>query len=526
MHLPRIGRRRIAALGLATAAITVAASLAGAPAFAAPSEGEILNAGGATAISDSYIVVFRDTAVARAKVGDSARGLASKHGGSVARTYGTALRGFEANLSAKAAARIAADPAVAYVEQNHTVTIQGTQTNPPSWGLDRIDQRNLPRDQSYTYPSTATNVHAYIIDTGIRLTHNDFGGRATSGYDAIDGGSADDCNGHGTHVAGTVGGSSYGVAKGVALVAVRVLDCDGYGTNAGVIAGVDWVTANAIKPAVANMSLGGGAYSALDTAVRNSISSGVVYAVAAGNESTNASGSSPARVTEAITVGATTSSDTFASYSNYGSVVDILAPGSSITSAWYTSNTATNTISGTSMATPHVAGAAALVLATNPAWTPQQVRDQLATNATSGVISGVPSGTPNLLLYVGSAGSTPPPTPTPGCSGTNGTDVSIPDNATVSSSIVISGCSGYASSTSTVEVHIVHTWRGDLVVSLVAPDGSVYTLLNRSGGSADNVDQTFTVNLSSETANGTWTLRVQDAATGDTGYINSWTLTL
>ncbi len=359
MGLPR----RSVLIGVATATMLAV----GTPALAAEPVGVVRAAGGATAVPDSYIVVLKDSAVARDRVGDTAKRLSGRHGGTVARTYGAALRGFEVKVSASAAARIAADPAVAYVEQNHTVSISGTQANPPSWGLDRIDQRNLPLDSSYTYPNTASNVHAYIIDTGIRFSHNDFGGRATSGYDAVDGGSADDCNGHGTHVAGTVGGSAYGVAKAVQLVGVRVLNCSGSGTNAGVIAGVDWVTANAIKPAVANMSLGGGANSSLDNAVRNSIASGVTYGLAAGNDNgANACNTSPARTTEAITVGSTTSSDARSSFSNVGTCLDIFAPGSSITSAWYTSNTATNTISGTSMATPHVVGAAALVASANP----------------------------------------------------------------------------------------------------------------------------------------------------------------
>ena len=256
---------------------------------------------------------------------------------------------------------------------------------------------------------------AYIIDTGIRSTHSDFGGRATSGYDAIDGGSADDCNGHGTHVAGTVGGTTYGVAKGVSLVAVRVLDCGGSGTTSGVIAGVNWVTSNhgAGQPAVANMSLGGGASSALDTAVSNSIADGVTYALAAGNSNANACNSSPARTPNAITVGATTSSDARASFSNYGTCVDIFAPGSSITSAWYTSNTATNTISGTSMASPHVAGAAAVYLEANPSATPAQVASALIAAATTGKVTSPGTGSPNRLLYIappGGGGTNPPPT--------------------------------------------------------------------------------------------------------------------
>jgi subtilisin family serine protease len=381
--------------------------------MAAEPTGVIRHAGGATAVADSYIVVLKDSAVAPNRVVEAAQRLTGRHGGEVARTWHAALRGFEVRVGARAAARIAADPAVAYVEQNHTVTIADTQQNPPSWGLDRIDQRNLPLNNAYTYPTTASNVHAYIIDTGVLFGHNDFGGRAVSGFDAVDGGSADDCNGHGTHVAGTVGGSSYGVAKGVQIVGVRVLNCQGSGTNAQVVSGIDWVTANAIKPAVANMSLGGSANSSIDTAVNNSINAGITYAVAAGNGNLlgvrqDACNYSPARVPAAITVGATQNTDAAASFSNYGTCVDILAPGVNITSAWYTGNTATNTISGTSMASPHVAGAAALVLAANPTWTPQQVRDALVANATPDVVTNPGTGTPNRLLYV--TGDSNPPT--------------------------------------------------------------------------------------------------------------------
>jgi subtilisin family serine protease len=254
---------------------------------------------------------------------------------------------------------------------------------------------------TYTYSTTASNVHAYIIDTGILTTHTQFGGRASSGFDFVDNDSnATDCNGHGTHVAGTVGGSTYGVAKGVSLVAVRVLNCSGSGTTAGVVSGINWVTSHAIKPAVANMSLGGGASTSLDNAVSASVASGVTYAVAAGNSNANACNSSPSRVATAITVGATSRTDARASFSNFGSCLDIFAPGVGITSSWFSSTTATNTISGTSMASPHVAGGAALVLAKNPSFTAAQVTSALIAASTTGVVTSAGSGSPNRLLFV------------------------------------------------------------------------------------------------------------------------------
>jgi subtilisin family serine protease len=323
-------------------------------------------------------------------------------GGSIHQTYRHAVRGFAATLSPSAVAQLRTDPNVAYIEADSTVTVTATQTNPP-WGLDRIDQRNRPLSRSYTYNTTGSGVTSYIIDTGIRASHQQFGGRAVSGYTAInDGRGTTDCNGHGTHVAGTVGGSTYGVAKGTRLVAVRVLSCTGSGSNSGVIAGVDWVTGNhqAGRPATANMSLGGGASTALDSAVSRSISDGVTYVVAAGNSNANACNSSPARVRAAITVGSTTSSDARSSFSNVGSCVDLFAPGSSILSAWYTSNTATNTISGTSMASPHVAGAAARYLQSNTSASPATVSNAIVSNATTGVVSNPGSGSPNRLLYV------------------------------------------------------------------------------------------------------------------------------
>ncbi len=350
-------------------------------------------------IPGQYIVVLKD-----GRSSPAAAAYARSQGASVFAVYGRVLDGYAARLTPVELAAVRSDPRVAYVEHDRTMSISTTQTN-ATWGLDRIDQRSRPLSTTYTYFATGAGVRAYVIDTGIRFSHTQFGGRAISGFDAVDGGSADDCHGHGTHVAGTVGGSKYGVAKGVTLVAVRVLGCNGSGSTSGVIAGVNWVTGNhqAGQPAVANMSLGGGASSALDTAVRNSIADGVSYAIAAGNGNIfgmaqNACNSSPARVTEAMTISATDSSDRKASWANYGNCVDWFAPGVSITSAWYTSSTATRTISGTSMATPHTAGVASLYLQGNPGASPATVRTTLFNRTTKSIVTSS-STTNNHLLF-------------------------------------------------------------------------------------------------------------------------------
>jgi len=362
------------------------------------------------AIPNQYIVVFDDRQVRPADVPGLAQALARQQGGRVLFVYQHALRGFAVQISARAASALARNPRVRYVEQDAEMQVVETQTG-ATWGLDRIDQRDRPLNGTYVYNTTAAGVHAYIIDTGIRGTHGDFGGRVSNGYTAIaDGNGTSDCNGHGTHVAGTVGGATYGVAKGVTLHPVRVLNCSGSGSTSGVIAGVNWVTSNRVQPAVANMSLGGGASTALDDAVRNSVAAGVTYAIAAGNSNTDACTSSPARVSQALTAGSSTSSDARSSFSNYGTCVDLFAPGSSITSAWYTSDTATNTISGTSMASPHVAGAAALYLATDPGATPATVHTAVVTNATTGRLTSIGTGSPNRLLY-SIFGGTPVDTP-------------------------------------------------------------------------------------------------------------------
>ncbi|MFF0060932.1 S8 family peptidase [Streptomyces sp. NPDC005279] len=388
----RTTARRVGAL-IPAVALAAGLQFAVSPTAHSASIGDLRLAPTATAVHNSWIVVLKDGTTRAADLG-----VTPNH------TYRSALTGFSASMSGAKAAKLSADPRVAYVQQNATVRINETQPN-ATWGIDRIDQRNLPLSKTYTYNTTASNVTAYIIDTGIRTSHSEFGGRASVGTDTVGGGqNGQDCNGHGTHVAGTVGGKTYGVAKGVKLVAVRVLDCQGSGTTAGVIAGIDWVTANAKKPAVANMSLGGSADAALDNAVKKSIGSGVSYAIAAGNGNflglpANACNYSPARVPEAITVGATDNTDRRASFSNYGTCLDLFAPGVNITSSWKDSDTATNTISGTSMATPHTAGAAALYLATHATASPVQVRDALVNGATSGKVQDPRTGSPNKLLY-------------------------------------------------------------------------------------------------------------------------------
>ncbi|MCP3822201.1 S8 family peptidase [Streptomyces sp. A3M-1-3] len=398
----RPSTRRIGAL-IPAVLLVGGLQLAGSPAQGASAPlGDLRLASADAAIADSWIVVLNSGA--KSTPDSVARELASRHAGRLSHVYRTAVKGFSVRMTEARARKVAADPRVAYVEQDSKVAVTDTQSN-ATWGIDRIDQRNLPLSGTYTYNTTASNVSVYVIDTGLRTSHSEFGGRASIGTDTVgDGQNGNDCHGHGTHVGATAAGATYGVAKGAKVVGVRVLNCDGSGSNSGVIAGVDWVTSNAVKPAVANMSLGGGANTSLDNAVRNSIASGVSYSIAAGNGNIfgfpeKACNVSPARVTEAITVGATDSSDKRASFSNYGTCLDLFAPGVNITSAWKDSDTATKTISGTSMAAPHTAGAAALHLAANPSATPAQVRDALVNNATSGVVQDPKTGSPNKLLY-------------------------------------------------------------------------------------------------------------------------------
>ncbi|MBU7596470.1 S8 family peptidase [Streptomyces sp. P38-E01] len=404
----RAGKRKLGVTGIGAAAALVL-SLGGGVAMAGAAEpgaaeGTIRGAEAPGAVEGQYIVSLKGEAAAessvRTAVNSQARNLVSAHGGDVEKVYSAAFRGFSVSATEAQAKKLAADPNVAYVEADGVARISGTQPSPPSWGLDRVDGA---ADSSYTYPNEGAGVTAYVLDTGIDMTHPDFGGRATSGYDFIDNDAdASDCQGHGTHVAGTVGGASFGVAKGVNLVSVRVLDCGGSGQWSQVIAGIDWVAQNASGPSIGNMSLGGGANDSVDAAVQGAIDAGVQMAVAAGNNNSDACSSSPARVPAAVTLGSTDQGDGRSSFSNYGTCVDLFAPGGQINST--ANGGGSQIMSGTSMASPHAAGAGAIYLSANPSATPQQVADALAGNAQSGVVGNPGAGSPNLLLNVSNLG--------------------------------------------------------------------------------------------------------------------------
>ncbi|WP_049580449.1 S8 family serine peptidase [Streptomyces sp. SBT349] len=518
------GRLRTSAT-VATGALLALGLGAAVPAAAAPGGDElgvISNAGAEGTIAGSYIVILEDSAFSASSA--QAEALADRHDAKVTSVYRHVLNGFAAEMSEADALALAADPAVRTVALNQTVEVAGVQAPTPSWGIDRIDQGDLPLDDSYTYPDhEGAGVTAYIVDTGIRYSHEDFGGRATFGWDSF-GGTGNDGHGHGTHVAGTVAGASYGVAKAADLVGVKVLNDSGSGTTQTVVDGLEYVTADADGPSVVNMSLGGPPDAILDEAVTTSIEAGVTYAVAAGNNyGADAAGGSPSRVEEAITVASSTSTDAVSDFSNIGGVVDIFGPGSAITSAWATSDTAENTISGTSMATPHVAGAAALHLSENPTATPAQVEAHLQDTAVWNRLSGVPGSTVNALLHTGDEGGAPEPPDGPRFE--NGTDVPIADLGTAESSIDVTGA-GVLDGAFQVEIDITHTYIGDLTVEVTAPDGSVRRLHDQGGGGTDNLVGTYTLNGTGIDADGTWTLRVEDLLSGDQGRLNGWALQL
>ncbi len=409
-------------------------------------------------LQDSYIVVFKDE-VTESEIDGESEKMCGSVSASKERTFKHAIKGFTGRLTPAAIEEFRRNPKVKYIEQNQVIKLVATQTA-ATWGIDRVDQANLPLSTTYTYNSTGSTVTAYIFDTGVRSDHVEFGGRVTSGFSAIaTEPTPEDGNGHGTHVAGTVGGTTYGIAKLINIVPVKVLSATGSGTNAGVIAGLDWAVAHHVSgPAVGNMSLGGGISTALDDAVRRCVTDGIVMAVAAGNSNLDASTASPARVQQAITVGSTTNTDAKSSFSNHGSLVDIHAPGSLITSSWYTSSTALNTISGTSMATPHVAGAAALYLEYAPGSTPAQVETALKQFSAVGRITGLPAGTVNNLLQINFG--TVPSLPAPSVP-----SLSSPANAAtnVSTAPTLSWTAATAATTYNLQVSTSNTFTTNLV---------------------------------------------------------------
>ncbi|UVS80479.1 S8 family peptidase [Actinokineospora sp. UTMC 2448] len=499
--------------GLVSAA--VAAVLVGGGVSTASAEGVVSQAD--RPVPGQYIVELRGAdAVA------SAASIAQRYGGQVMDTYRLTFSGFSVKgMTEQQARRLAADPAVKAVHQDGTARAVGEQPNPPSWGLDQVDQKTRSLDRLFKYPNTADDVTAYVIDSGVNRNHSEFEGRASFGYDYVDNDAdASDCFWHGTHVAGTIAGKTVGVAKKAKVVAVRTLGCGGSAPDSATVSGMEWVAANGKLPAVVNMSLGMDVVGVGDTQVKALVSKGFVVAVAGGNNGTDACQTSPARVPEAITVG--WMNDNGSRSGNYGTCLDLFAPGGNIYSADHTGGFRTG--SGTSMATPHVAGAAALHLTANPGATPKQVHDALAANATPNLVTNPGSGSPNKLLYTGYIGGGDPPA----CgSRANDQDYAIPDTESVTSTVEQSGCGGQAPATLAVRVDIDHTYAGDLAIDLIGPSGAEFAL-RKAGpglGGSDGVHETFTVDASGEKADGVWKLRVTDVYRFDTGTLTGWSVT-
>lgn len=389
--------KRLFAVALVALGVSACQDVAGPEAPLSGPEGPTPQAAvGADTIPGQYIVLLKSSV---ADVDAATQDLMWNRRSAVEHTYRYAVKGFAAKLSKAQADSLSRNSRVELVQPDLRVRDQSLtiQSSPLSWGIDRVDEHDYPLDTHYSYGATGSGVNVYVIDGGVRLSHSEFGGRAHFGYDAL-GGNGTDCRGHGTHIAGTIAGKTYGIAKKANIYSVRVLDCDGTSELSKIVAGVDWVTGHRKLPAVANMSLGSVGNSIFDSAVKASIASGVTYVTSAGNDDADACKQSPARVSQVITVGATKAGDYRASWSNFGSCVDIFAPGDLITSAYYTSDVATRVMSGTSMASPHVAGVAALYLSVHPSATPSQVQSAITANATTGHVHDA-AGTANRLLY-------------------------------------------------------------------------------------------------------------------------------
>ncbi len=494
---------------------------------------------------NTYIVVFNTPSIlntrSKGAVSDYARMQANmmenRYGVRMADDFGDIINAVEVRASPRKIRRMRRDPNVLYIEPVKLTRVApvSASSSTSSWGLDRVDQRDLPLDGNYHYDYDGSGVTAYVIDTGVMNSHNDFGGRATSGYDFYDNDpDASDCHGHGTHVAGTIGGSTWGMAKNVNLVGIKVLSCGGSGSTTQVIQALNWIRNNRTGPSVANISLQFGSSRALNDAVNAAVDAGINVVVAAGNWSTNACNVSPAGAMKAITVAASDRNDRRASWSNYGSCIDIFAPGVSITSAMIGSNSNTATWSGTSMASPHVAGAVVLMLDAHPGMTPVQIRDDIVERGTEGKISN-PSGSLNKLLYsleeVVCAACPPPPCTSdcpPGGTYSNNNPVVLAVSGSASSSVNVPVVEPVKKLE--VRVEVEHPTINELELVLHSPTGNRYVLQDRVGnGGAASMVKTFVVTVSEgeDAANqGNWRLEIANHNQQSSGRLKRWQITL